>query len=731
MDPTSETDGVIPTQGAQSATMDPMALVKAGLSYGRKQAGLPEQFYGGTPSFADGGVVPDPSGQSAMPDPQKAMSYISGDGAIAADIVDALENDADPDGTMDPSERTMAVFGKAGTPDGASGLLAHYRTRYNGYSGAARAALSQGDLAGAAHYATQAFASVPTGHSTRFAPADGGLSMSTSKHGAGVSASDPAYSQGGTVDASNPDSMAENESTDGSVDEDPSYAAGGVVTLDHDTPDDDTRYNTLPESRNIEDRRNQFNEGTVFKKRHDGKFDLDGEDYADRHAPSGQASFGETGVIRKERAFDEGGLVDDAPVPDESGSYGAPPPTVLQAQQLDALLSAGFDKTLEQALGVEDVGSNPGDVTGGAPAEEGGFWGLGNRARKATKNMFTGEQPAPAGTPGEAPGAPARPPTMEDQANKRLYGAIGSAWEGIKSGANKAATALGSAGVVRDYPGKPDTEAAPEPAGVIPSEPQAPVTAPVTPQPAGANDYDEYAQSGENLGKAPPVKEKAAPKAAPAKSGNSYTDAAAADPEMQKYNKYLRVANQMFPWMSQGREREAYIARRMHDEESQTGREKVATIGAESRGNVATIGAESRGKIASDRNEVGKWKNEQNNMTRSRIEAAKLAQSAIDKTHAREVAVMRTRMNASPDYIESDEFKKSVTALAQASKQDPNAVFDGFLHDLKLPEAGQRAPAPAGQPTQHAPGTTRTDRNTGRQQVLQSDGKTWRDVAGK
>lgn len=653
MDPTNETDGVIPTQGAQSATMDPMALVKAGLSYGRKQAGLPEQFYGGTPSFADGGVVPDPSGQSAMPDPQKAMSYISGDGAIAADIVDALENDADPDGTMDPSERTMAVFGKAGTPDGASGLLAHYRTRYNGYSGAARAALSQGDLAGAAHYATQAFASVPTGHSTRFAPAEGGLSMSTSKHGE----SDPSFSQGGTVDASNPDNMMGDETTDTSAEEDPSYAGGGPVTLDHDTPDDDTRYNTLPESGNIEDRRNQSNEGKVFKKRHDGKFDLDGEDYADRYVQSSIPSFGETGVIRKQRAFDDGGLVDNASVSDESdGSFGAPPPAVLQAQQVDALLSAGFDKTLEQALGVEDVGSNP-----SGPAQ-------GRTYSNPLKGLGEG---------------------------------ISNIWDKVKAGASKPLTDMGQPPApVRDA-GKGE--------GVIqegiPEDDIGPVSATVTPQPAGASDYDEYAQSGEKLGQAPTTREKVAPKAASAKSGNSYTDAAAADPEMQKYNKYLRVANQMFPWMSQSREREAYIARRMHDEDTQSGKEKLVGMQTQGKVDLNTNNNEVKKEIATGNNQSRDARQERALLNKDQIANLQANVKLMSANQQGAIKMMGQKLMGVEGYSGTEEYKKEQARLAQETQRTPEQIRQMVLAASNPGQAPQQSAAPSKFPI----GTVKTD----------------------
>lgn len=670
MDPTSETDGVIPTQGAQgaqSATMDPMALVRAGLQYGRKQAGLPEQFYGGTPSFADGGMVPDPGGQSSMPDPQKAMSYISGDGAIAADIVDALENDADPDGTMDPSERTMTVFGKAGTPDGASGLLAHYRTRYNGYSGAARAALSQGDLAGAAHYATQAFASVPTGHSTRFAPAEGGLSMTTTKHGV----SDQSFSQGGTVDASNPDSMSENESTDGSVDEDPSYDKGGLVTLDHDTPDDDPRYNTLPGSENIEDRRNQANEGKVYKNRHNGKFDLDGEDYNDRYVEPSTASFGETGVIRKQRAFDEGGPVDGAPIPDESdGSYGAPPPAVLQAQQVDQLLSAGFDKTLEQALGVGDVGkldqamdADPGGLVSGAS-------NLFNTIKKGAAKPLTDMG---------QPGSPLR------DAGK-------------------------GEGVIQE--GMPEDDIGP------------PVTAPVTPQPAGASDYDEYAQSGERLGQAPAVKERGPASTRAGAPTEKAKDPAAEDPEMQKYNKYLRVANQMFPWMSQSREREAYIARRMHDAETQEGKERLEGSKGEVKTNLQTQKGEQQRGLQTEKITHQDMRNHQNNLTRARIAAAHEAERRYDQAQQREAQVMRTRMGADQDYVTSDDFKAKIAALAKAAKVSTDVVYDGLIDKLQLPEGAQRpASAPGGRQEPEAPvGTRQRNSKTGQVRVMQPDG---------
>jgi hypothetical protein len=186
--------------------VDPMEMVKNALSYGRKKMGLPEQFY---PSSVDneqngsveqqgfddgGGVLPIDEGQEQggqmpqqggqMPDPRATLQYLTGAGAVTPDIAAALEQRADPQGMMDPSERKMKALASAGSPDTQFAYLQSLRQKFGSYSGAARAALSKGDMTNAARYATQAMAHVPTGNAVKFAPARGGFAMVSRPHGA-------------------------------------------------------------------------------------------------------------------------------------------------------------------------------------------------------------------------------------------------------------------------------------------------------------------------------------------------------------------------------------------------------------------------------------------------------------------------------------------------------------------------------------------------------------------
>jgi hypothetical protein len=168
-------------QGADDATIDPMAMVSGALNYGKKKYGIPsgdDQEMG----FDDGGVVPtQPDQQEGNPnaiDPRQAMAYLAGDGAVSQEIAQALEQRVDPQGQLNPTQRAVAAIGVAPDDEAKFGLIQHYRTKYNGFAGAAKAALARGDMGEAAHQASLAMDSVPNGKRTQFAPAPGGLAMS-------------------------------------------------------------------------------------------------------------------------------------------------------------------------------------------------------------------------------------------------------------------------------------------------------------------------------------------------------------------------------------------------------------------------------------------------------------------------------------------------------------------------------------------------------------------------
>ncbi len=129
--------------------------------------------------FAEGGVIPEgdegsdpdndgdvhPSG-GAQPSQQSAMAYLSGQGAVGPDVAQAMEQQVDPQGMMDPSERKMQAITKAGSPDKAFALMQHYRQKFMAYNSFAKAALQgAGGLpptpAAAADALTKAYENVP------------------------------------------------------------------------------------------------------------------------------------------------------------------------------------------------------------------------------------------------------------------------------------------------------------------------------------------------------------------------------------------------------------------------------------------------------------------------------------------------------------------------------------------------------------------------------------------
>ncbi len=194
----AEDGGEVP---GDTGMVDPMEMVKNALSYGRKKMGLPEQFYPSADNeqngsveqqgFDDGGgVLPVDEGQEQapqqggqMPDPRATLQYLTGAGALTPDIAAALEQRADPQGMMDPAERKMKALASAGSPDTQFAYLQSLRQKFGSYSGAARAAMTKGDMTNAAKYATQAMAHVPTGSTVKFAPARGGFAMVSRPHG--------------------------------------------------------------------------------------------------------------------------------------------------------------------------------------------------------------------------------------------------------------------------------------------------------------------------------------------------------------------------------------------------------------------------------------------------------------------------------------------------------------------------------------------------------------------
>ncbi len=322
--------------------------LQSALAYGRRKAGLPADFDRGPaaePSFDDGGMVPDPSAappqQPAPVNPESALKYLSGDGALSPDVVLAMEAMADPDNTMDENARMEAVLGRAPSPDVAFGYLQHKRTKFNGFTAAARVASEKGDYNLAAMYANKAHASVP-GSKRRFAPGMGGLKMID---GQPQQPETPAFGQGGTVDSSNPMNTSDEES----------YEDGGAV--------EDKRYDDFPDSTNVEDRRNDTVEGWRAK--------VDGPD----PAVFGQAShdrYGEwraeqdkktrdmgEGVVRKKKTpfFADGGEVEEE---DEvTGAVTEPEEMGAGGGSEDEALTTGATMPPAPAVTAQDMAMDP------------------------------------------------------------------------------------------------------------------------------------------------------------------------------------------------------------------------------------------------------------------------------------------------------------------------------------------------------------------------------------
>lgn len=380
VDPNDESDG---TNQQGSGTLDPMSFVKQAAAYGRQKMGLPTNFSTGEmggaqqPGFDDGGVVPDQQpqqgqqgqGNPSAVNPQSAIKYLSGDGAVSPDIAHALEQHVDPQGQMDPAERTMATMQKAPSDEARFGMLQHYRTMYNGFSAGARAAMDKNNPGQAALLATQAFDHTPTGMKVHFAPAQGGIAVSARKLGGGAAPQQQGYAGGGPVDDSG--NLVQRSAPDGrgvmdDYDE-ADYTQGGRGNGN--MPDSASRIaRTMPEgaaegivdhvnqaepSTNIEDRRGES--GFRSAVRNVTGYDGGGEVQPDQpENDDGTSPSPDQGVIPSEASPEGASPAGDAapPPPSDDTAAGDQPTThVLTPQQFKALMQSGFDKPIDDGVG--------------------------------------------------------------------------------------------------------------------------------------------------------------------------------------------------------------------------------------------------------------------------------------------------------------------------------------------------------------------------------------------
>lgn len=145
-----------------------------------------------TLDLAEGGMIPEgdeapqteeeaPQGGGASQ--QSAMAYLSGQGGVSPEVAQAMEQQVDPQGQMDPSERKLQAIQRTGAPDKAFALMQHYRGKFNAYSAFARAALQGAggrppNPMAAADALNQAYSNVPDGNSMHFTPTRGGMRVS-------------------------------------------------------------------------------------------------------------------------------------------------------------------------------------------------------------------------------------------------------------------------------------------------------------------------------------------------------------------------------------------------------------------------------------------------------------------------------------------------------------------------------------------------------------------------
>jgi hypothetical protein len=501
-------DGSVnPTGDAGSMpSVDPMSVIQQALQYGRQSMGLPPNLTQGpqqmaanmptkpgtqsdsgvvptpptpgalgqqqTASFDDGGVVPDPSQQNqtpttqgtgaSLPDPRKTMQYLTGGGGVQPEIADAMEKLVDPQGQMDPSERTLATIMASPSPNAQFGLMQHYRSRANAYSGAARAALDQGNMAQAAAHATSMFANTPTGMKVKFAPAHGGIAMSAQKANVqqGAQQGQQSFDAGGDVDMDNPSVIQGQGGKEGGLGM--AMADGGEVP-EYEGADDNSGPSpeasflgaSSPMSTNIEDRRSTLNDDPSQPGRAVGSKSPDSDlQKAPRPWIPGVKSYAAGGAVPDDTGADPGDETPDTsegiiPTTDAPGGEQQPEqvadasdqatgaPVILTPQQFTAAVSPDT---------VDKVNDHPS-----------GFAGWVNDLLNKV---------GAAAAPGK-PAAPGTPSTAGGQA-LQASGGLGGL---LRSGVKAAGSAIGSMMTSGSTP--PDQQAA--------TDAQQPPTAPATP----------------------------------------------------------------------------------------------------------------------------------------------------------------------------------------------------------------------------------------------------------
>lgn len=218
-----------------------------------------------TAYLAEGGEVDDETGviptenspQAEEPQggnsPQAAMAYLSGQGAVGPEIAAALEQQVDPQGQMDPTERKMRAIAAAGDPDKAFQVMQHYRQKFNAYSAFARAALQGAggrppNPAAAADALNKAYANVPDGTSLQFSPGPGGFQVAMRKLGGGKAPPTQEFAEGGAVEDENYDDTYQSPSEDQALRDQP---AGGAPSGDQalrDEPAEQAAFGRYPSS---------------------------------------------------------------------------------------------------------------------------------------------------------------------------------------------------------------------------------------------------------------------------------------------------------------------------------------------------------------------------------------------------------------------------------------------------------------------------------------------------
>jgi hypothetical protein len=228
----------------------------------------------------------------------------------------------------------MAAIGVAPDDEARFGLIQHYRTKYNGFAAAAKAALNRGDMGEAAQQSTKAMDSVPNGERTQFAPAANGLAMlSRPAFGEGRPQSQPqqqSFEDGGEVeedaDEDNPDVFDAGVQPGVAEQLYPGSEEAGVVTPVG-QQEDPLPLPPLPPP-DYSDRKTD--EPTM-------------PDYEDPE------QFAEGAKLRQQRAFERLELEEGKRTPSPEVTTAYQQPQVMPVPEIVKMLDEGFDAKLEAA----------------------------------------------------------------------------------------------------------------------------------------------------------------------------------------------------------------------------------------------------------------------------------------------------------------------------------------------------------------------------------------------